>query len=200
MPLFVPPTARSPSSDVRRGVDHHGNVDVVERAQPHHLGLAAQKLELALFAEREALLELDVLLGRHGHQGHPSGQIGRDLAQCQASAEHRRDLRVVAAGVDRPGALVTLRVLPAQSESSSPSTATVGPGCAAVSNLGASAGQGDAVLVWQAEAVEPFMNQTGSAVLFEAQLGLVKDRAGKLLELVGVRVDGLAHARLERLN
>ena len=98
----------------RSGVDHHRRIDVVEGAQAHHLGLAAQELEFALLAKRQPLLELDVLLGGHRDQRDAAGQLRRHLAQGQARAEHHRHLGVVAAGVHGARAGIAVGVLPAQ--------------------------------------------------------------------------------------
>ena len=135
-------------------MDHHRDIDVVECAQAHHLGLAAQELELALFAKREPLFELDVLLGGHGHQRDAAGQLGRDLAQRQARAEHHRDLGVVAAGVHGARAGIAVGMLPAQQRIQLAENGDRRPG-GATRQIGARAGERDAVLVAQAKSIEP---------------------------------------------
>jgi hypothetical protein len=64
----------------RGGVDHHRDVDIVEGAESHHLGLATQKLQRASRSHRQPLLDLDVLLGRYRHQDHATGYIADHLA------------------------------------------------------------------------------------------------------------------------
>ena len=49
------------------GVHHHGQVDVVELAQPDELGFAAQELDFAFTTQAVAVFNFDVFLGRHGH-------------------------------------------------------------------------------------------------------------------------------------
>src|SRR5581483_11769372 len=61
-------------------VDHHRHVHVVERAQAEQLGLAAQELEAALASQLQPALQLDVLLGRHGHQHHAPRQVRQGVA------------------------------------------------------------------------------------------------------------------------
>ena len=59
------------------------------------------------------VLDLDVLLGRHGEEDDPPGQLGEDarFEQAEAGAEHAADLGVVAAGVDRARDRIGLRVV-----------------------------------------------------------------------------------------
>jgi len=50
------------------GVDHHGQVDVVELAARDEFGLAAQELQFALVHKAVAVLNLHVLLGGYGKE------------------------------------------------------------------------------------------------------------------------------------
>ena len=52
----------------RRRVDHQGHVHAVERAEPDELLLAGEEFDPPLPSEVQAVLHIDELLGRDGHQ------------------------------------------------------------------------------------------------------------------------------------
>ena len=180
----------------RRRVHHHGHVDVVEGAQAHHLRLAAQKLELAFGTHGEPFFELDILLGGYRHEDHAPREIGRDLAQRQAGADHHRQLAVVSTRVDGARVSIVVGMLPAQQGIKLAEDGDGRPSGARLDHSLA-AGQRNAVLVRHAQTVEPVVHDLRRAVLFEAQLGHGEDLLGQRFELGSVRVDGAAHARLE---
>ena len=59
----------------RSPVDHHREVDVVEVTEPQELGFAAEELELARARLAHPPLDIAVLLGRDGKEGHAPGEL-----------------------------------------------------------------------------------------------------------------------------
>ncbi len=177
-------------------MDHHGDVDVVEGAQSQHLGLSAEELERARVAHRQPLLELDVLLGRHGHQHHSPGERGRHRLQCKPDAHQHADLGVMAAGVHGARLPVPRLMLPVQQRVQ---LAKDGHGRAGLTTLDdrAAAGDRDAVLVRQTEPIEPCVHAPRRPLLLEPQLRLVEDRPRQLLQLPRLGLDGPPRFGLE---
>ena len=74
VPLFSPLMQSCRSAGVGGRMAHHGQVNIVELSQPHKLGLAAQKLQLALPPEGVSVFYLDVFLGGNCHERQPSAE------------------------------------------------------------------------------------------------------------------------------
>ena len=90
---------------LRGGVDHHGQVHVVEVPPPQQLGLAAKELEFPRPGLLDSPLDVAVLLGRYREEDHPAGEVveGPGAEQPHGSAQESRDLSVVATRVGRAG-------------------------------------------------------------------------------------------------
>src|SRR5262249_22867187 len=101
----------------RRGVDHHREVDVVEVAAAHQLGLAAEELEGAGLPLPHAPLEIAALLRGHGEEDDVPAQVLERACRAEAhrGAQQARHLCVVTAGMRGPGYWIGLRV-PADDE------------------------------------------------------------------------------------
>ena len=94
-------------------VDHHGHVNVIEYAEPNHLLLAGEQANLAGLPQRPSHPYVDELFCRGREERHPAGERRCHLryAQPYRGSDKRAQLRVMPAGVRRPG----LRVRPGMS-------------------------------------------------------------------------------------
>ena len=91
---------------------HHGHIHVVERSQPDELRLARQELQRAVPPQLVPVPDLDILLGRHDHEGDAPRKLLHDTGRHEAhrNRHQRADLAVVAAGVGRPRLRVGVRM------------------------------------------------------------------------------------------
>ena len=78
-------------------------MDIVELAEADELRLTAKELDRALTAQAVAVLDLDVLLGRHRHEHQSPTELIQDasLVQGPRGPQHHADLGMVATGMGR---------------------------------------------------------------------------------------------------
>jgi len=86
---------------------------MVKGAQANQFGLTAQKLNLASLLEFQAILYLDVLFCRHGHQSNVPAQLGHNTAldETIGNAEQVGDLRIVSASMCSTGGRIRIGML-----------------------------------------------------------------------------------------
>ena len=148
-----------------------------------------------------AVLDLDVLFGGDGEEDGVPGQVrgGPGVHQAGGGAQEHRDLGVVAAGVGGPGQGVGGGV-PGDGQGVELPQDGHGGALAPALQAGLDPGEGQALAVGQAEALEEAGDDGGGARLLEAQLGVVVDVVRDADELLPPAVDGGADLTLEGLQ
>ena len=96
-------------------VDHHTHVRVVKSAAVGQLRLAAEIVKLSLPAQPFPVVHLNVLLRGNRHKVDLSVQLVKQarVGKRVRDPVHHRGLNIVAAGVDRSGPAVAVRVVQA---------------------------------------------------------------------------------------
>jgi hypothetical protein len=183
---------------LRRGVDHHGEIHVVEVAEPQQLRLAAEELEPALARLLDAPLHVAVLLSGHGEEDHSPGEVSQGLGieEAHGGTEQPRHLGIVAAGMSGAALRVRHR-MPGHHEPVQLAEQREGGPFLGAARLRADAGDGETGLGRQAEPSQGFLHQTRRLELLEAELRVAPDGLAQPDDRVGAAVDGLADLVLE---
>ena len=180
-------------------VGHHCEVDVVELAEAQEFRLAGKELQLALLPELVAVLDLDVLLRRHGDEGDAAAEGVEDAGRLKthANAEHHSDLRVVPAGVGRARGGVGVGVSGHEQRIELTHDADGGAGARAAFELALDAGDGDAGAALHSHLAHDAVDDGGRLLLAEAGLRVLEDGLGYANELLAAAVDLLGDAALQ---
>ena len=70
-----PADAQLPLIRVGGRMAHHGEINVIELAQPHHFRFPSQELQFACTSQGVAVLNLDIFLGGHRYERQTSAQV-----------------------------------------------------------------------------------------------------------------------------
>jgi hypothetical protein len=182
-------------------VDHHGQVHVVEVAEAHQLLLAAGELEAAGPDLLLAPLDVAALLGRHREEDHAAREVieRARVHQAHRGPEHPGHLRVVAAGVGRPGLGIRLR-MPGDPQAVELADHREGrPIARAATDLAAHPGHREAGTRRHPEAPERRLDERGRLQLLEAHLRLLPDALTETDDLLGAPIDRREHLALQLL-
>ena len=173
-----------------RAVLHDADVDIVELAEADKLLLSAEEPELALLPQLVAVGDLHVLLGGDAHEHDVAVELVHQTRVVQGEGDRRDggELRVVAAGVDRAGDRVRVRVVRHEDRVQLAHHGDAEHGPRALEGLD-DAGIGDARPRLPAEAPEQRSELLRRLVLLEAELGLSGHGIGEGEDVVSARVD-----------
>ena len=180
-------------------MNHHGQVHVVEVAQPQHLRLAAEELELAGARLAHAPGNVAVLLGRHRDERHAAGQLIGDpgIHQAHRAAQEPRHLGVVATRVSGAGLGIGFGMAGHDERVELAEQRERGPRARAAPQVGAYPGDGEAGLGLESQRAQHLFGELRRLELLEAQLGVAANLLAQLHDLVAPPIDRLPHPPLE---
>src|SRR6266849_1974424 len=197
--IIGPGNTREAVLGARHGVDHHGQVDVVQVAEAQQLALSAQELEAPRANLVEAPFEVAALFGGDGHERHAAREAvhGSGPHEADRRAHKPRDLGVVATRVDRAGGPIRLRMSSNHERIELSHERKRGAGSRATGGIGPHARDREPGPRGEAELAKLCLHQRRRPQLLEAELWVAPDRLPDGDDLVGMALDRFVDTVLE---
>src|SRR5439155_20516869 len=182
----------------RARMDHHRHIDIVEMALGDKLRYAEHDLDFAPGDARNALLDIDELLGRHGEKDDLAGEVlgGLCVAEADRGTQHAGDLSIVAAAVRRPCRRISERMFRgAQAVELADEGEPWSWGAAGESAL--DTGKGEAGARLEPQCRHALRHEGSGFHLVEAGLRVAQDRFAEIDDRVGMAINRVADRALQ---